>query len=558
MKVFNWTKLPDTKIDKTLWDNTITDNGVRLNTNELEQLFGIVAAPAAEEGHAESSAGPSSSKPKALQLLESGRANNINILMNKFSKVPLDEVRRAILEFNEDFLTTDTLKILIKLKPSPEEMALISENADDPNLGTAEKFLHMLGGIQHLGVRLDSALLRDSFERRLTEIKESVEVIAKSVSEIKGSTKFVSVLKLVLAIGNYINGGTARGGAYGFKLSSLSKLVDVRSSNRGETLIHYLATLCDKSYPELKSLAEDFPHLAPAMRENLADVLSAAKTLHTEVTSITEKIGSLPASHFKSVISNFCTGAAGDAQQTLALCERTRDVLKELLVGYGELPDANSAEFLGYIHEFVTSFHKAFAENVQRIQAAAKAEEMAKKRAEAAAKAGSSRPAGEEGEGDGALDNLLAQAAVGGAARLRPAGGPPRGGFGNIAMQAVDLRGALRKATPAPGPKGPAPEGNTGVIDFKAGLKKRNPNEVSPRVPTSDGAAPVIDFKAGLKKRNPDELSPRAPASDGAAPAIDFKAGLKKRTPPETNAPKPAAAPQVDFRAALKKRDPAE
>jgi hypothetical protein len=38
------------------------------------------------------------------------------------------------------------------------------------------------------------------------------------------------VLRQVLRLGNYLNGDSARGGAYGFKLTDLAKLVQVKSA----------------------------------------------------------------------------------------------------------------------------------------------------------------------------------------------------------------------------------------------------------------------------------------------------------------------------------------
>ena len=41
---------------------------------------------------------------------------------------------------------------------------------------------------------------------------------------VRESTNFKKLLEIVLAIGNYMNGGTNRGGVYGFKLDSLLKV----------------------------------------------------------------------------------------------------------------------------------------------------------------------------------------------------------------------------------------------------------------------------------------------------------------------------------------------
>lgn len=54
------------------------------------------------------------------------------------------------------------------------------------------------------------------------------------------------IFELILALGNYMNKG-ARGNSPGFKLNSLSKLRDTKSSDGQQTLLHFLvrATLCD-------------------------------------------------------------------------------------------------------------------------------------------------------------------------------------------------------------------------------------------------------------------------------------------------------------------------
>ena len=44
--------------------------------------------------------------------------------------------------------------------------------------------------------------------------------------ELDSSEQFVDVLQYILAIGNFLNSKNKKGGAYGFKLSSLAKVGD--------------------------------------------------------------------------------------------------------------------------------------------------------------------------------------------------------------------------------------------------------------------------------------------------------------------------------------------
>ena len=55
------------------------------------------------------------------------------------------------------------------------------------------------------------------------------------------------MFELVLALGNYMNRG-ARGNASGFKIGSLNKIIDTKSSiDKRVTLLHYmLETICRK------------------------------------------------------------------------------------------------------------------------------------------------------------------------------------------------------------------------------------------------------------------------------------------------------------------------
>jgi dishevelled associated activator of morphogenesis len=77
-------------------------------------------------------------------------------------------------------------------------------------------------------------------DERLSETRPKVEDILFACDELKGSGKLKRVLEVVLAFGNIMNRGN-RGNAYGFKLSSLNRVVDTKSSaDKDMTLLHYI------------------------------------------------------------------------------------------------------------------------------------------------------------------------------------------------------------------------------------------------------------------------------------------------------------------------------
>lgn len=80
-----------------------------------------------------------------------------------------------------------------------------------------------------------------------TSILLSSTAIVKATKEIENSKKLRKVLEMVLAFGNYMNKGQ-RGNAYGFKLQSLNKMADTRSSaNRFANIVQTIpSTSCDQ------------------------------------------------------------------------------------------------------------------------------------------------------------------------------------------------------------------------------------------------------------------------------------------------------------------------
>ena len=57
----------------------------------------------------------------------------------------------------------------------------------------------------------------------------------------RSSKALKQVIEYALAIGNYLNGGTNKGAAWGFKVDSLNKLIGTKTLDNKSTLLHYMA-----------------------------------------------------------------------------------------------------------------------------------------------------------------------------------------------------------------------------------------------------------------------------------------------------------------------------
>ena len=99
----------------------------------------------------------------------------------------------------------------------------------------------MLVGVPNLGPRLQALQITHKFSPDLEALHTEVKSVITACDQVRESKVLHKTLERVLALGNYLNGTSNRGGAYGFKLSDLAKLVQVKSADNKSTLLHYLA-----------------------------------------------------------------------------------------------------------------------------------------------------------------------------------------------------------------------------------------------------------------------------------------------------------------------------
>ncbi|KAG8126624.1 hypothetical protein E2320_021710 [Naja naja] len=221
-------------------------------------------------------------------------------------------------------------------------------------MAKADRFLFEMSRINHYQQRLQSLYFKKKFAERVAEVKPKVEVFqSKSLKQL---------LEVVLAFGNYMNKGQ-RGNAYGFKISSLNKIADTKSSiDKNITLLHYLITIIEKKYPKVFSLHEE-----------LKDVPGAAKV---NMTELEKDIGNLreleyqksqpsnPEDKFVSVVSQFITLASFSFSEVEDLLAEAKELFIKAVKHFGEdsgktQPD----EFFGIFDQFLQAVNEAKQEN---------------------------------------------------------------------------------------------------------------------------------------------------------------------------------------------------
>lgn len=128
--------------------------------------------------------------------------------------------------------------------------------------------------------RVQAYLFSLRFPSRLEALRGDVDTLADFCADAKTASKLNRVMEMVLAYGNYLNGGSSRGGAYGFKMTTLLKLKDVKATSSAaaeetgcSTFLEFLVKQCLEKHPELLEWAtSELKSVVPAERLSLGQL----------------------------------------------------------------------------------------------------------------------------------------------------------------------------------------------------------------------------------------------------------------------------------------------
>ncbi|RHY27073.1 hypothetical protein DYB32_007069 [Aphanomyces invadans] len=356
MRALFWTRIPVNVVQSTVW-NTLSDTKVPLENFDLEWMFR--KNPDATK-KPDDDAFKKKKENTAVLLLDSKTQQNVGIAIARFKLSPA-EVKAGLLSMDKDAITVDHLSSLIALAPTLEEQDIL-KNYDGPVdvLGGVEKFFLEMLSIPRYTQRIKCFRFSLQFEHRVLEIQAQVDTLSAATDQIADSTKFRAILETVLAIGNYMNGGTARGGAYGFKLDALAKLHTVRGID-----------------PKVN------------LRLSLDQIKADINMCNSELTMLqgqvqASKNDSNPLDQFYAKMAPFAREAAEVMDEVTREFAAVESAFTELVGSFGE--DARkfgAMDFFSILDEFTTELKKAFRANQSKEFATvwdstAKAREQAK------------------------------------------------------------------------------------------------------------------------------------------------------------------------------------
>ena len=110
-----------------------------------------------------------------------------------------------------------------------------------------ELFFYHLSKIPRLVEKIRAIDLKSSLNSRTTKIINDIAILSNASVFITQCYGLRRLMGLVLQLSNYLNHGTYRSGAFGFKVSGLKKLTLVKSNVPGisKTLLHVICKMAE-------------------------------------------------------------------------------------------------------------------------------------------------------------------------------------------------------------------------------------------------------------------------------------------------------------------------
>uniref|UniRef100_A0A4W6ED61 Diaphanous related formin 1 n=1 Tax=Lates calcarifer TaxID=8187 RepID=A0A4W6ED61_LATCA len=433
LKRANWSKIgPEDLSENSFWTKAKEE---QFENNELfaklTLTFSSQTKTKKEQDGGDDKKQMQKKKVKELKILDSKASQNLSIFLGSF-RLPYEEIKNAILEVNEKILTESMVQNLVKQLPASEQLSVLAEMKDEyDDLAESEQFGVVMSSVKRLMPRLQAILFKLQFEEQLNNIKPDVVSVTAACEELRESQSFSKLLQIILLVGNYMNAGSRNGKAFGFSVSYLCKVRDTKSADLKQTLLHFLADVCQEQYPDVMSFPDELIHVEKASRVSAETIQKNLEQMGRQIKNLEKDLETFPPPQNDKdlFVKKIFVVSAHEQYEKLDLMHKN---MEKQYVDLGDYfvfdPRKISVEeFFGDLNTFKTMFQQAVKENQKRKEAEEKikraklAREKAEKEKEEKLKKNQLLDINAEGDETGIMDGLL-EALQSGAAFRRKRG----------------------------------------------------------------------------------------------------------------------------------------
>jgi cytokinesis protein len=322
-------------------------------------------------------------KNEKKQIISRDLMHNFQISMAKFSSVPVEEFVQLVIHCDKrilddpvvmDFLQKNdfcdipdnTAKLMAPYaKDWTGPNAAASTRDSDPNELTREDQIYLYTAYELHGYwksRMRALALTRTYETDYDEISNKLLEISRVSESLRDSTSLISVLGLILDIGNYMNDANKQ--ANGFKLSTLSRLGMLKDDKNESTFADLVERIVRNQYSGWEGFADEIGGVVTAQKINVEQLIQDAKKYIDNIKNIQSSLdaGNLsdptkfhPEDKVAIIVQRSMKEARRKAEQLQVFLEDMQKSYDDIMAFYGEDPQDDSArrEFFAKLANFV-------------------------------------------------------------------------------------------------------------------------------------------------------------------------------------------------------------
>ena len=200
------------------------------------------------------------------------------------------------------------------------------------------------------------------FKVSLDDLISTINLLSKSLKEIKENKNLIKILSYIVTIGNILNGGTAKGQADGFHLDFISKISSIKD-NKNKTMLDFLLIDMKSKDENFEGLRKEIPSLDDAIKVSLSETTSGFEKLKKEIIIKENEVQKIDLDDdfmkkLKKIFEDFKIEIDLFSKKIL----ETVDSLKALVIYFGyplsDVKYKKPEEFLTLINEFIKDVDK--------------------------------------------------------------------------------------------------------------------------------------------------------------------------------------------------------
>ena len=378
MKALFWANLPVNKIPGTIWEK-LDDTKININKDSLELKF---SQKSKTEKKPETK--KEITKNKKLSLLQPDTIRKINIVLNKI-KFSTTEIPDLIETMDTNKLTTNVCELLIQIMPTNEEVKLVTSYDGKEEISINDEMVIMISSIPGYTERLEAIIFDNTYESDCEIIEEEVDKFFKAFDFLKNSKKFKQWLKIIMAFGNYMNGGTFRGGVYAFKLNALNKLTSIKSRDNSKTLLLYIITFIYEQLddPSLMEILDDLTIFYELQYQSIKESLKELNDDWKKVVKLKKIVEDAKKNNLleeddkvEEYLNDFYDKAEKTINELNSKSDKIDEKFKEIVKFYAEDDKMTIDELIAIFRQF----YNDLKENNEKYKALKKKQEEEKKK----------------------------------------------------------------------------------------------------------------------------------------------------------------------------------